>query len=335
MKITVIIPVYNKIKYLETVLRQVREQSFTDFECLLIDDGSRDGSGAVCDSFAAADSRFKVFHIPNGGVSNARNIGLNAAKGEYVTFIDADDQIHSDFLQKLLQGALESGASFVIGNLRKFWEDCDRTEDLAIPYDGLQSMETLLPEFARVQRETGIFGFCVAKLIRRDLIGEERFDPKIRLAEDLDFYLRLYPKIESIYFEAAPYYYYLQAAENSSMLEDDSKIDYFTQLTIQQKIVRFLQKKESFSGENEAVMILRLYDYVFFTLFHCDPRKIRSLSREIKKLGLPPMGNINGGNRIRKTLLFFYNRNLHGANAVVMQLYRTARKCARKSGKVG
>ena len=80
MKISVIIPVYNKIHYLSGLLEQLRAQTFTDFECLLIDDGSTDGSGAFCDEFAAKDTRLRVFHIPNGGVSHARNVGLDHAR---------------------------------------------------------------------------------------------------------------------------------------------------------------------------------------------------------------------------------------------------------------
>ena len=119
MKISIIIPVYNKIRYIATILQQVKDQSFADFECLIIDDGSSDGSGAVCDAFAAEDQRFKVFHIPNGGVSHARNVGLDAAQGEYITFIDADDGIKPDYLENLIRCAEESGVDLVISGYQK------------------------------------------------------------------------------------------------------------------------------------------------------------------------------------------------------------------------
>ena len=87
--ISIIIPVYNKVKYLERTLNSVLEQSFTNFELILVDDGSNDGSEKVCDRYALKDERVKVIHIPNGGVSNARNIGLDIAQGEYVQFVDS------------------------------------------------------------------------------------------------------------------------------------------------------------------------------------------------------------------------------------------------------
>ena len=97
MKISIIIPVYNKQRYLNTVLRQLRDQSFRDYECILVDDGSADASGAICDEAVAVDSRFRVIHLVNGGVSRARNTGISMARGEYVTFIDADDELHPMF----------------------------------------------------------------------------------------------------------------------------------------------------------------------------------------------------------------------------------------------
>ena len=174
MKISIIIPVYNKIRYIATILQQVKDQSFADFECLIIDDGSSDGSGAVCDVFATEDQRFRVFHIPNGGVSHARNVGLDAAQGEYITFIDADDEIHRDYLLNLYSSAEKNQVALVIGNLKKVWQDGRKDEDIPIPYQGKYSINALLPDFASVQKNTGIYGFCVAKLIRKDILQNVR-----------------------------------------------------------------------------------------------------------------------------------------------------------------
>ncbi|MDH8700772.1 glycosyltransferase involved in cell wall biosynthesis [Dysgonomonadaceae bacterium PH5-43] len=100
-KISVIIPVYNVEKYLDKCIQSVLNQTFADFELLLINDGSKDGSGAICDKYAQEDSRVKVFHKENGGVSAARNLGLDNAKGEWVCFVDSDDFILEDSLNIL------------------------------------------------------------------------------------------------------------------------------------------------------------------------------------------------------------------------------------------
>lgn len=101
MKVTVIIPIYNAAKYLDQCIQSVLNQEFTDFELLLINDGSTDNSGTICEGYAAKDGRVKVFHKTNGGVSSARNLGLDNAAGEWVTFIDADDYIQKDYFKVL------------------------------------------------------------------------------------------------------------------------------------------------------------------------------------------------------------------------------------------
>lgn len=101
-KVSVIVPVYNTERYLNKCIDSILSQSFTDFELLLINDGSKDNSGAICDQYAANDLRVKVFHKENGGVSSARNLGLDNARGEWVTFVDSDDWIYSNTLSSLI-----------------------------------------------------------------------------------------------------------------------------------------------------------------------------------------------------------------------------------------
>lgn len=103
--VSIIVPAYNCIKSLEYCARSIQQQTYTDFELILVDDGSIDGSGKLCDKFAAADSRIKVKHKPNGGVSSARNVGIDAATGEHITFCDSDDYLESDYLENLVQAA--------------------------------------------------------------------------------------------------------------------------------------------------------------------------------------------------------------------------------------
>lgn len=328
-KLTVIIPVYNKIRYLSGLLEQVMGQTFADFECLLIDDGSTDGSGAVCDAFAEKDPRFRVFHIPNGGVSRARNLGLDHAVGEYITFLDADDQICPEHLQNLKQCASNSGADFVIGNLQKFWEDRDVSEVIAMPYQGKVPMAQLLPNFARVQQETGIYGFCVGKLFRQELTEQLRFDTGIKLAEDLDFYMGIYPKLDSVYFDQTPTYSYLQAAENSSMLDADDRIDYLAQLKIQLKIVGFLRNQQAFTGENQQIMISRLYDYVFFSLFHCPTSEIRKMCKQIRSLALPPRNKEQMLPTFRVLVLGLYECRMDWVLVALLKVYRSIRRIKR------
>ncbi len=108
-EISVVVPVYKVEKFLKRCVDSILAQSFYDFELILVDDGSPDSCGAMCDEYAEKDNRIKVIHKENGGLSSARNAGLDIAKGDWVTFIDSDDWIHKDYLLYLYNAAVESG----------------------------------------------------------------------------------------------------------------------------------------------------------------------------------------------------------------------------------
>lgn len=112
--ISVIVPVYKVENYLHRCVDSILSQSFTDFELLLIDDGSPDNCGAICDEYAAKDSRVRVFHKSNGGVSSARNLGLDNACGEWIAFVDSDDYVDIDYLSELADYTKQDNVDFVV-----------------------------------------------------------------------------------------------------------------------------------------------------------------------------------------------------------------------------
>ena len=109
-KISIVVPVYGVERYIENCIRSLCEQTWTNLEILLIDDGSKDRSGKICDEWALKDSRIRVFHVENGGQSRARNIGIGAATGDYIGFVDGDDAVSSRMYEILLEAMKESGA---------------------------------------------------------------------------------------------------------------------------------------------------------------------------------------------------------------------------------
>lgn len=118
--ISVIVPVYNVEKYLNECVDSILAQTYTDFELILVDDGSPDNCGAICDEYAASDSRIRVIHQKNGGLSAARNTGLDIAKGEYVTFVDSDDLVCKTYLECLLQALLAEQADIAVCDMVTF-----------------------------------------------------------------------------------------------------------------------------------------------------------------------------------------------------------------------
>lgn len=176
--ISIIVPIYNAEKYLHRCIDSILAQSYTDFELLLINDGSPDGSGAICDSYAAKDSRVRIFHKENGGVSSARNFGIEQARGEWITFIDADDWVSKDFLQYLVGAPM---ADFIIGGYVCISGNLFRRNNKRYIGDGIVEL---------INQERGyILRTVWGKLFRSDLIRNKdiKFNENIRVGEDSIF----------------------------------------------------------------------------------------------------------------------------------------------------
>lgn len=321
-EISIIIPIYNKGKYLNELWKSLLKQTFGDYECILIDDGSRDKSVELCDEIVNKDKRFKVFHIPNGGVSHARNVGLQHAKGKYITFIDADDNFHEKYLENLHDCISKNDVDMVIGSSLKVWASQERKESIKVPYNGVQDIESIMQNFVKCQMENGIYGYCWGKILKSTLVGKHRFNEKIKLAEDLEFYLSLYPEVKRIYFDDKQYYYYLQEADNSSMLAADWKIDYYVQLCIQLKMYQMLQRMMCLNFENETLLVNRIYDYVFFTLYHAPKYQIKQYAKKIRELGLPKQENAKNRMWRYKWVMGLHKREKDTLLAVSLKTYR-------------
>ena len=160
-KVSVIVPVYNAEKYLHRCVDSILAQTFTDFELLLVDDGSPDRSGAICDQYAAADPRVRVFHKPNGGVSSARQCGLDNVQGEYTIHADPDDWVEPDMLQELYAEARRTNADMVICDFFQEYGD-GRTKYIKQQPAALNS-ETVLQQLLFQQ----LHGSCWNKLVKR------------------------------------------------------------------------------------------------------------------------------------------------------------------------
>lgn len=308
--ISIVIPLYNKEKYVAVILEDLSNQSFSDFECILIDDGSTDNTGKFCDIFSEKDSRFRVYHIPNGGVSHARNVGMSKAKGKYLTFVDGDDRVHPNYLENLYQCIKKNNVDLVIGSIKKVWSNSDKTITIIPPYLGYRKMDDIMPSFARSQQDTGIFGICTAKLFRRSLVQNICFNESLCLAEDFDFYLNLYNLVNTVYFDDKPYYFYLQSAENSSVLIQDNEIDYVAQLHIMLHYREFLQSRKAYCAENEIIVEHRLSNYVFFALLHCKRETLKSQYLTLRKILLEENFSLYGKSLMQRWVLFTLKRNL-------------------------
>ena len=205
-KISVIVPVYNVEAYLERCVESILQQTYTHFELILINDGSTDSSGQICDHLASQYENIKVYHIENAGVSNARNMGIQLATGSWVTFIDSDDFVTQDYLATLASAAEGLNVGFVIAPLHHIKNGI--VTDLP-PHSGkteLWSTEETMKELLMTTRTSF---FPVAKLFKRDLLADEKFNTNYHLAEDALFLTELLLKTRcSCVFIDKPVYYY-------------------------------------------------------------------------------------------------------------------------------
>ncbi|MBS4829112.1 MAG: glycosyltransferase family 2 protein [Firmicutes bacterium] len=182
--ISVIVPVYNIMDCLERCVKSICAQTWENLEILLVDDGSTDGTGALCDQLAKKDGRIRVFHKENGGSSSARNLGIREAKGEWLGFVDSDDWIEPQMYERLLGAALLSGASIAQASRDEIDEEGTRRPDVCAPPK--EELTRSAEEFLRtLLLHEGDCSFCT-KLVKRELFAGRAF-PEGKLNED--FYL--------------------------------------------------------------------------------------------------------------------------------------------------
>ena len=223
-KISVIVPVYKVENYLHRCVDSILAQSFTDFELLLIDDGSPDNCGVICDEYAAKDSRVRVFHKPNGGVSAARNAGLNLAKGEYVMFVDSDDALAPGALKTMTSGL--NGEDFVLGGFIEYIGSIPNRN--VAPAENRTYSSATLAEFfdANIRRNCEMLDAPWAKLFKRKSLDTHRFNEKLYYAEDKIFVFEFLSRCQSVRTcDSVVYHYYIRPDSLGSDMKSDRHIN--------------------------------------------------------------------------------------------------------------
>lgn len=206
--ISVIVPVYNVEKYLERCVKSIAAQTYKDLEILLIDDGSTDKSGKMCDDFQQTDSRIKAFHKQNGGLSDARNYGIEHSAGEFISFVDSDDYIDEKMLETLHRLITENDADLAVCSAMDVFEGKEVTQVKEIKKFNLNKVES----YKYMLRGDGIPSAC-NKLYKRQTVGDVRF-PVGKLYEDGFFTPQILKKVEKTAVTSKPMYYYFRRADS-------------------------------------------------------------------------------------------------------------------------
>ena len=219
MKYSVIIPVYNVEKYIDRCLKSIISQNYDDLEIIVIDNGSTDSSGSICDTYASEYSNISVYHIENHGVGAARNFGLSKARGEFIYFVDSDDylvgNLFADFADKLVSD-LDLVVFCYYNSFEEDLTEKSRTEK-SLPFKGNYDKDGFIKIFKELFLSDMLYTVW-NKIYRREFLLENNLSfEQYELGEDVRFNLDLYREVKKIYLSQDSYYVYVIGRKGSAM----------------------------------------------------------------------------------------------------------------------
>ena len=277
--VSIVLPVYKVEAYLDRCLRSVVEQTYSDFEAILVDDGSPDHCPEMCDEWAKKDERIRVVHKPNGGVSSARNAGIEAARGQYLCFVDSDDTVEPDYLSVLLNTL---GAADVVAANTKL---CG-SQSAAQPeyHAGVYTLEAFRSDLRNVTNYllTNSIG---NKLFKAQIIRENglRFDTKLKMGEDMDFILRYFLACRTIAVTDRMVYNYM---DNLGSAMKSYRSEYYEQRQVTMAtLIRFFRLADSSELQKKKMRTELMLNVVNVELIEnparrCDRATLLQLLRE-------------------------------------------------------
>lgn len=285
-KVSIIIPVYNAQEYLQECIDSVLGQSFSNIEVVLVDDGSKDDSGKICDEYASKDGRVNVIHQANAGVSVARNKGIEAANGEWIMFVDSDDFITSDAVGKMIGQVTKAECQNIIAN---FLEDGKGLTgnvvefDLSEYRDGfwggcIAGPDMFGPVYPEKLRQLPYLGTPCAKLFLRKTIVENniRFPLDVRFGEDSIFNMYVFKYAEKVVFVDEPVYVYRKHEGSLCTSNIDKKADEYTAYVNRTEAVLEEFKAENGLNPYRAVDLSQMV-WELSNLYGADAQSIKQI----------------------------------------------------------
>lgn len=279
--ISVIIPVYNVAHYLDECVRSVTEQTYREWECILVDDGSTDGSGMICDEWGKRDERIRVIHKNNGGVASARNRGIKEAKGEYVVFVDSDDWLGKAHLSNLIKGPT---ADLVVSGIRQYQFGRQYQDTKPSVAQTITLTQDCLRQFVDLNDKYLLYG-PVAKLYKTSIIKEHDicFPVACSFGEDLQFNLLYLAYVECISQVDDISYFYRRGIDT---LSTKARSNQFAQDYEQWKLLQaFYVNRGLWLQPSKELLYKRLWGIVYDGIFSTETSNQTILSiPEIKDL---------------------------------------------------
>ena len=271
-KLSVIVPVYNVEQYLERCLDSLVTQTYSNLEIILIDDGSSDNSGAICDQYAEQFENIKVFHVANSGVSAARNLGIAKSTGDYITFCDSDDWLEVHAYGKMMEPIVEGNVD--IAAFGWFVDDghtkqINATENANCGYGGeYEFFEAFLSKAGSFGGKIAYGNYIWNKIYKRTVLNDQdgnliKFDSSIKVAEDGLWLVSIAKNCEVSYFDSEPLYHYF--INESSVMRDKQRF-VETRLASQQSHLMMLEVLKEYNSEYYEIHRETCVDYFWFMI---------------------------------------------------------------------
>lgn len=308
-KHTIIVPAYNTGDAIHKCIKSVMHQTFQDFELIIVDDGSKDQTPLIIDEYAASDCRVKAIHIPNGGVSHARNVGLDTAKGDYVMFIDSDDWIESDYLEQIEKRIYDNSDIYIVGITQDFQlsnGSLSHSKVQVSPIYKKIDSDAVAKEFGYLNLTVNMASACL-KTYRRSFIQKHniRFDKQMIVLEDYCFVLRCLahkPQITSI-----PYVgYHYQLPLQLNILERRGNKEFYPSITLVLDALEEMNQALNLKGHSYNVFLRNAQEMMDYVLRQSRTAKLFEKSNYFSLVGNDPFFikhcdemAINGGGRFR------------------------------------
>ena len=237
--ISIIVPVYNVEQYIQRCLNSIINQTYKNLEIILVDDGSPDQCPQICDDYAAKDSRIMVIHKKNGGLSDARNAGLDICKGKFISFVDSDDWIDTNYIKTLFDLLTETKTDIAIGNFFKT-DGLKKNPTFPIQHRTLKPTEAII---CCTRGNTPAFAISFSKLYKKELFDNLRFPVGKYHEDEFTTYLLFYKSTSVAYTSQVLYYYYSRETSITASQHPYDALEAFEQ--------RYLFFKEK--GKNELL----------------------------------------------------------------------------------
>ena len=255
--ISIIVPVYNAEEYLEQAIGSILNQTYRNIELIIINDGSTDKSAEICNQYLKTDKRIKIFYQENKGVSTARNIGLNHAIGKYIIFLDADDYIESNMIEKLYYGCINQNCDIAICNYTYI---CDGKKQFNIKENEIEKLNSNDFRIGLFKTD-GYAGYLWNKLIKKEIIKDVRFNDEIHIMEDLIFLCNISYNIEKACFFKNEFLYNYIKREKSALNTINEK--YISAIKAYEIIEKYVNQLEFDELQNKFY-----FEYIF-TIMNC------------------------------------------------------------------